>query len=115
MAWILLSSSASITRGRPTTSAGGLSKGGCRRPRSAACRAKSRGGAFIQNVSRYDGEALQKQIRQLVQTSERSFVRQLHQSASIASNSTRQLKQAVAYPARSSSRTAGEAARGVRD
>src|SRR2546430_16989999 len=64
---------------------------------SAAFRSKRRGGAPSQKTSLYAGAGLQKQVRQFVQTTVRSRVRQLHQSASAASKTTRQFAQMTSY------------------
>src|ERR1700682_6456453 len=107
------SSSTSNTSGRMTESGGGLSTA-ARIPRnSALLRSKRRGGALIRNFSRYEGGALQKHVRQFVQTSVRSFVRQLHKSESMASKDTRQLKQRTAYARTSSPTTTSGATSGL--
>src|SRR5687767_2419563 len=98
IAWMSSSSSTVRTSGRFTSATGGFSGSAfCWRRASEVLRSNRRGGASTQNFSLYAGGALQKQARQFVQTSERSFARQLHQSASTASNGTRQEKQVTLY------------------
>src|SRR5437870_3507483 len=105
MRWMSSSSSTESTRGRATLS--GALFGGSTDPRRASevLRSKSEGGASSQNFSLYGGGALQKQVKQFVQTSVFSLVRQLHQSASAASKVTRQEKHGTSYPG--SARCAG--------
>src|SRR5258706_7987179 len=98
MAWLAGSLSTSITSERRTSDGATFAAiiSDWRRS-SAALRSRSRGGASDQKISLYAGAALQKQVRQFVQTTVRSRVRQLHQSASAASKTTRQLAQMTSY------------------
>src|SRR5947209_3484795 len=98
MAWLSGSPSTSITSGRRTSDGAAFEAmvSDWRRS-SAALRSRSCGGASDQKISAYAGAELQKQVRQFVQTTVRSRVRQLHQSASAASNVTRQLAQMTSY------------------
>src|SRR5687767_8569118 len=98
MVWISSSSSTVRTSGRVTSAAGTFAGSPLtpRRP-SADFRSNSFAGACTQNFSLYAGGALQKQERQFVQTSVRSFARQLHQSASTALKSMRQEKHGTSY------------------
>src|SRR5438067_6576754 len=98
MAWLSGSLSTSITNGRRTSDGAAFAATGSDwRRNSAALRSRSCGGASDQKISLYAGADLQKQVRQFVQTTVRSRVRQLHQSASAASNMTRQLAQMTSY------------------
>src|SRR5438067_11250273 len=98
MAWLSGSLSTSITNGRRTSDGAAFAATGSDwRRNSAALRSRSCGGASDQKISLYAGAALQKQVRQFVQTTVRSRVRQLHQSESAASKTTRQLAQMTSY------------------
>src|SRR5215211_6905215 len=107
---VRMSSSSSTVRtsGRVTCSLDGLTgSAACCLRASAVLRSNRRGGASTQNFSLYAGGALQKHDRQFVQTSVRSFARQLHQSASTASKPARQEKQTTSYSSLATGRSAG--------
>ena len=84
--WMSFSSSTSSTSGRATSAGAGFGGSSPAFWCSPSFRSQRLRGAPRQNACLYCGFALQKQVRQVGQTSVRSVTRQEHQGVSSASN-----------------------------